>query len=125
MREDNFLPQFLTLGNLNLPWGHMGVLGVSVTRQMYRDDHNLSGTCFIRFASQDLCEAFCDEFHGTFCAGRRLECNQARSEMQILPRSQWSKTLELGKPRFKEDCWQMPAEAHRPGVYFHERPRQQ
>ena len=122
MREDNFLPQFFTLGNLALPWGHRGILGVCVTRQAMRDDGNLAGTVFIRFASRDLAEAFMEEFDHTRCSGRLLECNHARQEMSIPPRSQWGPDLELGKPRFKEDCWSMPPEANRPGVNFWERP---
>ena len=88
-----------------------------------RHDHNLTGTIFIRFANEELCEEFCDEFHGTRCAGRVLECLPAGQEMIIPPRSQWGRELRLGNPRFKEDCWQMLGESDRPGVMFHERRR--
>ena len=123
MREDDFLPQFLTLGNHNLPWGHTGVLGVNVGRQAMRHDHNLSGNAHIRFATQSMAQAFIDEFDGMTCAGRRLEVNMAYAEMIILPRSQWEAEITYGKSRFKEDVWSFPPEAHRPGVAFTERPR--
>ena len=82
----------------------------------------MPGTVFIRFANRDLAEAFVSELDETRCSGRTLECAHARQEMSIPPRSQWGKDLEIGKPRFKEDCWRMPVEAHRRGVNYWERP---
>ena len=98
------------------------MLAVNVLRQP-RSDNNLTCTVFIRFASHEVCEAFCDEFDGTLCAGRRLECGEAHKDSVIPPRSQWDGQLMLNRPRFKEQCWSFPTEDYREGVEFVERPR--